>query len=137
MVSGFEHGVHSDGMKGGVSAPRDSRGTLGVLTSTTKEAPVSESYAGRQVVGIDLHRRRSVIVRMTEAGERRSASSCPRRAGRSRDGHSNRREGWEVVARCHPADLPEGTRPQRGGKLCGVRALWEKVATTQRPVGLR
>jgi transposase len=30
---------------------------------------VSESYFGRQIVGIDLHRRRSVIVRMTEAGE--------------------------------------------------------------------
>jgi transposase len=42
---------------------------LGVLTPTTKEAPVSEGYAGRQIVGIDLHRRRSVIVRMTETGE--------------------------------------------------------------------
>jgi transposase len=31
---------------------------------------VSEPYAGRQIVGIDLHRRRSVLVRMTEAGER-------------------------------------------------------------------
>jgi len=31
---------------------------------------VSEEYAGRQVVGIDLHRRRSVIVRMTESGQR-------------------------------------------------------------------
>jgi transposase len=31
---------------------------------------VSESYAGRQFVGIDLHRRRSVLVRMTETGER-------------------------------------------------------------------
>jgi len=42
---------------------------LGVLTSiSTKEAPVSGSYEGRQVVGIDLHRRRSVIVRMTEDG---------------------------------------------------------------------
>lgn len=30
---------------------------------------MSEGYAGRQVVGIDLHRRRSVLVRMTEAGE--------------------------------------------------------------------
>ncbi len=30
-------------------------------------------YDGRQVVGIDLHRRRSVIVRMTEAGERLGA----------------------------------------------------------------
>jgi hypothetical protein len=27
-------------------------------------------YDGRQVVGIDLHRRRSVIARMTEAAER-------------------------------------------------------------------
>ena len=27
-------------------------------------------YDGKQFVGIDLHRRRSVIVRMTEAGER-------------------------------------------------------------------
>ena len=31
---------------------------------------MSEEYAGRQVVGMDLHRRRSVIVRMTESGER-------------------------------------------------------------------
>jgi transposase len=31
---------------------------------------VSEAYEGRQIVGMDLHRRRSVLVRMTEAGER-------------------------------------------------------------------
>ena len=31
---------------------------------------MSESYAGRQFVGIDLHRRRSVIARMTDAGDR-------------------------------------------------------------------
>ena len=36
-----------------------SRGSLGVLTSTTKE-PLSTDYDGRQYVGIDLHRRRSV-----------------------------------------------------------------------------
>ena len=43
---------------------------LGVLTlSTTKEAPVSEFYKGQQFVGMDLHRRRSVLVRMTETGE--------------------------------------------------------------------
>ena len=28
-----------------------------------------EAYAGKQFVGIDLHRRRTVIVRTTEAGE--------------------------------------------------------------------
>jgi hypothetical protein len=32
--------------------------------------PESEAYAGKQIVGIDLHRRRSVVVRMTEAGQR-------------------------------------------------------------------
>ena len=40
---------------------------LEVLTSSTKEAPV-EGYVGQQFVGIDLHRRRSVIVRMDAAG---------------------------------------------------------------------
>ncbi|MDP9434285.1 MAG: hypothetical protein M3P93_03465 [Actinomycetota bacterium] len=31
---------------------------------------MSEGYAGRQIVGLDLHRRRSVLVRMTENGRR-------------------------------------------------------------------
>lgn len=31
---------------------------------------MSESYEGRQIVGMDLHRRRSVLVRMTETGQR-------------------------------------------------------------------
>ena len=30
---------------------------------------MSESYEGQQFVGIDLHRRRSVLVRLTETGE--------------------------------------------------------------------
>lgn len=43
---------------------------LGLFTSdTTMEAPVDE-YDGRQYVGIDLHRRRTVIVRMMPEGER-------------------------------------------------------------------
>src|SRR5258705_1644025 len=42
---------------------------LGVLTfHESREAPMDE-YDGRQYVGIDLHRRRSVIVRMTPDGE--------------------------------------------------------------------
>src|SRR6476469_8262947 len=41
-----------------------------VLTSVRRRRPlVSESYSGRQFVGIDLHRRRSVIVRMTTDGD--------------------------------------------------------------------
>jgi transposase len=34
---------------------------------------VEAAYAGRQIVGIDLHRRRSVLVRMTESGEKLEA----------------------------------------------------------------
>jgi transposase len=41
-----------------------------VLTSTTKEGLVSEVHADKQIVGMDLHRRQSVLVRMAEAGER-------------------------------------------------------------------
>jgi hypothetical protein len=41
---------------------------LGCSRFTTKEAPVSE-YDGKQFVGIDLHRNRSVIVRQTVEGE--------------------------------------------------------------------
>src|SRR3954467_4793705 len=43
---------------------------LGVLHAIDLRRPlVSEHYAGRQIVGMDLHRRRSVLVRMTDTGE--------------------------------------------------------------------
>src|SRR5260370_42457681 len=46
---------------------------LGVLTfHESREAPMDE-YDGRQFVGIDLHRQRSVIVRQSESGEQLSA----------------------------------------------------------------
>src|SRR5215813_12181747 len=35
-----------------------------------REAPMETAYDGRQVVGMDLHRRRSVLVRMSEDGRR-------------------------------------------------------------------
>jgi hypothetical protein len=40
---------------------------------------VSEVYEGRQVVGIDVHRRGSVLVRMTEAGEQLKERVAARR----------------------------------------------------------
>jgi hypothetical protein len=40
-----------------------------VLTSTIQGGP-SEAYAGKQIVGMDVHRRRSVLVRMTKADQR-------------------------------------------------------------------
>jgi transposase len=39
-------------------------------TGRFEEAPVSETYAGPQIVGLDLHRRRTVMVRLTPSGER-------------------------------------------------------------------
>src|ERR1700747_3059789 len=46
---------------------------LGVLTfHESWEAPMNE-YDGRQFVGIDLHRQRSVVVRQSESGEQLSA----------------------------------------------------------------
>jgi len=54
----------------GLRSPWRPEALSGCSLLTTKEAPMSEAYAGKQVVGIDLHRRRSVIVWMTEGGER-------------------------------------------------------------------
>jgi transposase len=39
------------------------------VSITTMEAPVETAYAGRQIVGMDLHRRRSVLVQTSESGE--------------------------------------------------------------------
>ncbi len=40
---------------------------------------MTEAYDGRQVVGMDLHRRRSVLVRMTEDGLARPHDRPPAR----------------------------------------------------------
>ena len=48
---------------------------------------MSESYEGRQIVGMDLHRRRSVLVRMTETGQRLETvriANDPRGSAKSR-----------------------------------------------------
>src|SRR4051812_31902429 len=52
-------------------APRDSRrDARGAHVKRRRRPHMSAEYDGRQIVGIDLHRRRSVIVRMDEAGQR-------------------------------------------------------------------
>lgn len=40
------------------------------MPSWAREAPVSVKYSRRQIVRMDLHRHRLVLVRMTEAGQR-------------------------------------------------------------------
>src|SRR5947209_18640655 len=70
---------------------------LGVLTSTTREAPVSKAYEGKQIVGIDLHRRRSVLVRMTESGERLETVRFSNDAAYLREVMARAGEAAEVV----------------------------------------
>jgi hypothetical protein len=45
---------------------------LGVFTFTNQGEALMDEYDGRQFVGIDLHRQRSVIVRQSESGEQLS-----------------------------------------------------------------
>src|SRR5690348_7198670 len=70
---------------------------LGLLTSLAKEAPMSEQYGGPQWVGIDLHRRRSVIVRMSEEGETLEAIRIVNDAERLRAVLARAGEAPEVV----------------------------------------
>src|SRR4029453_238599 len=80
-VGGYVHQIA--GMMYVTSHPSDDRDSagprswwtpgrvLGGLTSVRRRSPlVGAGDAGRQGVGIDLHRRRSVIVRMDEPGRR-------------------------------------------------------------------
>jgi hypothetical protein len=46
-----------------------------------RQALMSEAYDGREVVGMDLHRRRSVLVRMTADGRKLPSAGIPRRSG--------------------------------------------------------
>jgi len=58
---------------------------------------VSELYSGRQFVGMDLHRRRSVLVRMTESGEHLETVRIVNTADRLADVMSRAGECPEVV----------------------------------------
>jgi hypothetical protein len=53
----------------------------GIRLHQARRPTTTEAYDGRQVVGMDLHRYRSVLVRMTADGQRletsRIASSAP------------------------------------------------------------
>jgi transposase len=58
---------------------------------------VDGSYEGRQVVGIDVHRRRSVLVRMTEAGQRLETVRITNDPERLREVMARAGEAPEVV----------------------------------------
>ncbi|WP_203791654.1 hypothetical protein, partial [Paractinoplanes rishiriensis] len=74
-TSAHDFVVTLDGMKERGLAPRDSRrDARGAHVNRRRRPHMSAEYDGPQIVGIDLHRRRSVIVRMDQAGQR--LASC-------------------------------------------------------------
>jgi hypothetical protein len=95
------------------------------------------AYDGRQVVGMDLHRRRSVLVRMTEDGRRLGMAritNSPQelRAEIARAGESPRvvleaTYGWYWAA---------GASPRRG-RRCAWRIRWELRRSPDRCAGHR
>ena len=115
---------------------------LQASVSTRQGALMTEDYAGRRVVGMDLHRRRSVLVRMTEDGRklgtaRITNSPAALRAEIARAGENPRvvleaTYGWYWAADTleaagaevhltHPLGLrptaASGSRPARGTPL--------------------
>src|SRR6201981_1756431 len=94
---------------------------------------MTEAYDGRQVVGIDLHRRRSVIVRMTEDGRkletvRITNSPAALRAEIAKAGENPRvvveaTYGWYWAADVLEAAGAEGhlAHPLGGKGLCYTR----------------
>jgi hypothetical protein len=78
---------------------------------------MSEAYDGREVVGMDLHRSRSVLVRMTADGRKLPSAGIPRAAANRPPGPApaSPQEGWPSSpshikpARQHPAGLTPST----------------------------
>ncbi len=70
---------------------------------------MTEAYDGRQVVGIDLHRQRSVIVRMTEDGRKletvritNSPAALRRVIAKAGERQRGRRCTWRIRWACGP-----------------------------------
>jgi hypothetical protein len=57
-------------MKGRASAPRDVPSDSRGAYFHDEGGPYEQRYDGREIVGLDLHRHRTVMVRMTPGGER-------------------------------------------------------------------
>src|SRR5215469_12531604 len=60
----------SDAMKERASAPGGCWKLQRIRLHQARRPTMTEAYDGRRVVGMDLHRHRSVLVRMTEDGRR-------------------------------------------------------------------
>jgi hypothetical protein len=85
-----------------------------------------EAYAGRQFVGMDLHRRRSVLVRMTPEGEVLERVRIVNDADSLAAVMARSEEGPEVVLEARPPMAGTGrwTRCRRPAPVCTWPIRW-------------
>jgi hypothetical protein len=82
------------------------------------------AYGGRQIVGMDLHRRRSVLVRMTEDGRRLGMAritNSPQEL-QAQIARAGRRRGW--CSRPRSAGTGRRTPSRRQEPRCTWRTRW-------------
>jgi hypothetical protein len=101
------------------------------------------AYDGRQVVGMDLHRRRSVLVRMTEDGRRLGTVKITKspaelrleiaRAGKSPRVVPEATYGWYWAADTLAA---AGAEQPRCPPLRTARSCYQTAATSQSPTAV-
>ena len=101
---------------------------------------MSAAYEGKQIVGVDLHRRRSVLVRMTETGQHLETVRISNDPDYLREVMTRAGEAPEVVLEaCYgwywAADaLAElGATVHLAHRRRGCRARWAQVAAVMTP----
>jgi len=85
---------------------------------------VDASYEGKQIVGMDVHRRRSVLVRMTEAGERLESTRITNDPEYLREVMSRAGEAPEVVLEATYGWYWPRTRSPSWARRCIWRTRW-------------
>ena len=85
---------------------------------------MSGSYEGRQIVGIDLHRRRSVLVRMTETGDRLETVRISNDPDYLREVMTRAGEAPEVVLEATTAGTGPRTPWPSSARPCTWRIRW-------------
>ena len=85
---------------------------------------MSGAYEGRQVVGIDLHRRRSVLVRMTETGEHLESVRISNDPEYLREVMARAGESPEVVLEATMAGIGRRTLWPGWARACIWRTRW-------------
>src|SRR6266545_637138 len=100
----------------GLRSSRVSPGGCWGCSRSRRRRPLMEAYAGQQFVGMDLHRRRTVLVRMTAEGEVLERVRIVNDAGRLAA------MGLRPEEAVHVGD--DVVADVAGSKGIGMRAVW-------------